>query len=63
MPLLKARQALKGVDIGQCIEVLATDPSSTRDFHRMAELTDNTLLSFEQDQQCYRYVLQKGSET
>ncbi len=59
-PLLKARQGLNEVSIGECIEVLATDKSTVRDFHRMVELTEHKLISFQETEQVYRYVLEKG---
>ncbi len=59
-PLLKARQGLNRVAIGECIEVMATDPGSVRDFHQLVKLTAHLLLVFEESAQSYRYVLQKG---
>ena len=59
-PLLKARQVLNGLENGEYIEVVATDPGSVRDFQRMAALTKNTLVEFEQREHTYRYVLKKG---
>ncbi|MGH1484606.1 MAG: sulfurtransferase TusA family protein [Cellvibrionaceae bacterium] len=59
-PLLKVRQALNVLCTGEYVEVIATDPASVKDFHRMAELTKNTLVEFEQQEHIYRYVLKKG---
>ncbi|MCU0478667.1 MAG: sulfurtransferase TusA family protein [Chloroflexi bacterium] len=32
MPIVKTAQAIKGLGSGQLLEVLATDPGSTKDF-------------------------------
>jgi len=60
-PLLKAREGLHKINIGECIEVIATDAGSVRDFHRLAELTHHRLVKYEQLTQTYRYVLEKGA--
>ncbi|MGH1439569.1 MAG: sulfurtransferase TusA family protein [Cellvibrionaceae bacterium] len=62
VPLLKAREGLNNINIGECIEVITTDASSVRDFHRMVELTTHKLIAFEQLTQSYRYVLEKGAQ-
>lgn len=59
-PLLKARQALLKVAIGERIEVLASDSTSVRDFHRLAELSRHQLIEFEALAKSYRYILEKG---
>lgn len=60
MPLLKAKQGLKALTPGQCLEVLATDPGSVRDFKVFAELSGNELLLSSQQGEVYRYVLKKA---
>lgn len=59
-PLLMARQGLHKVNSGECIEVIATDAGSVRDFHRLVELTEHKLIEFEELTDTYRYVLEKG---
>lgn len=60
MPLLKAKQGLKSLSSGQCLEVIATDPGSVRDFKVFAELSGNELLLSRQEDELYRYVLKKA---
>ena len=62
LPLLKARQGLSHLQIGECLEVLSTDGGSIQDFHRMIKLTGNTLVLFEEDAQVYRYIIRKGKK-
>jgi tRNA 2-thiouridine synthesizing protein A len=59
LPLLKAKQSLKQLSPGQCLEVIATDPGSVRDFRVFAELSGNALLCSRQEGETYYYVLQK----
>lgn len=60
MPLLKAKQALNKIEVGQDVEVLATDAGSFRDFHAFAKQGSHELLLAEECQGIYRYVIRKG---
>ena len=60
LPLLKARQALKTLAVGQCLQVLATDPGSEKDFHAFARLSGHALLHFEAQAGEFHYVLQRS---
>lgn len=43
MPLLKAKQALAGLEGGQVLRILTTDPAAPRDFAAYAEATGHVL--------------------
>ncbi len=45
LPILKAKKALNGMQTGEVLRVLATDPGSVRDFNAFARQTGNELLS------------------
>lgn len=60
LPLLKARQALNAVNVGQCVQVVATDAASERDFHSFVELTCHTLVDFNVSDDTYTYLIRKG---
>lgn len=60
MPLLKAKQGLKYLSSGECLEVIATDPGSVRDFKVFADLSGNELLLSEQEGDRFRYILKKA---
>jgi TusA-related sulfurtransferase len=60
MPLLKAKRALNSMASGQQLRVLATDSGSLRDFAVFARQSGNLLLSSEELQGVYTYVLQKA---
>jgi tRNA 2-thiouridine synthesizing protein A len=44
LPILKAKKALADMVSGEVLKILATDPSSVRDFQAFAKQTGNTLL-------------------
>jgi len=60
LPLLKAKQGLKGLAAGERLKVIATDPGSQRDFQVFAELSGNSLLLSDQAGETYTYILQKA---
>lgn len=60
MPLVKARQALMVVGRGATICVLATDPDSVADFTSFCDATGHRLLSSEQKDGVYLYVIEKA---
>jgi TusA-related sulfurtransferase len=44
LPILKAKKALADLQTGQLLKVLATDPSSMRDFQAFSKQTGNELV-------------------
>jgi len=44
MPLVKARQAIMNMEVGQVLEVLATDKGSVKDFQGWAKAAKNVAL-------------------
>jgi tRNA 2-thiouridine synthesizing protein A len=44
MPILKTKQAMDGLQSGQVLELIATDPSSLKDVKAWATKTGNPLL-------------------
>ncbi len=59
LPLLKARQALRNVETGELVRVLATDSGSLKDFVSFAQLTGNLLESFCTHGNYYCFVIRK----
>jgi tRNA 2-thiouridine synthesizing protein A len=60
MPLIKTRQALMVVARGATICVLATDPDSVADFMNFCDATGHKLLSSEQEDDLFVYVIEKA---
>lgn len=47
LPILKAKKALADMASGELLQVVSTDPGSTRDFQAFARQTGNELVSQE----------------
>lgn len=59
MPIVKTAQAIKTVPTGAFIEVLATDPGSTKDFVAWCKSTGNELVDQSSDGTVYRFVIRR----
>ena len=59
MPIVKTAQAIKGLASGQVLEVLATDPGSTKDFAAWSKSTGNEMVEQTVDGGVFRFVLKK----
>lgn len=59
MPIVKTAQAIKTVEPGQLLEVLATDPGSVKDFAAWSRTTGNALVEQTVDGGVYRFVLRR----
>jgi len=58
-PLLKAKQALKTIKPGECIQVLCTDPSSKIDFEVFVRQTGHKMLEFKEEKEYLVFLVQK----
>ncbi len=61
MPLLKAKQGLNKVSVGELVRVIVTDPASERDFKAYIRLSEHVLEAFEYQESQLVYLLLKGS--
>jgi tRNA 2-thiouridine synthesizing protein A len=59
LPILRAKKALAGMHSGQVLRVVATDPSSVRDFQAFAKQTGNELLSQSNVEREYFHFLRR----
>ena len=59
LPILKAKKALAEMQTGEILKVVATAPSSTRDFQAFARQTGNELLEQSQDKAEYTHFLRR----
>ncbi|MFN2591021.1 MAG: sulfurtransferase TusA family protein [Actinomycetota bacterium] len=60
LPVVRASQAIKQLQAGQLLEVLATDPGSLTDFPAWAKTTGNKIVEHDQDDGVFRYVVRKA---
>lgn len=59
LPILKAKKALAEMQSGDLLRVVATDPSSTRDFQAFARQTGNELVAQETRADEFIHVLRR----
>ncbi len=65
VPLLRAKQALKTIAVGDYLEVLATDPSAKADFDAMLRHLPHGLVEYQQGHETPgvdRFVILKGDD-
>jgi TusA-related sulfurtransferase len=59
LPILKAKKALAGLQSGDTLKVLSTDPGSVRDFQAFARQTGNDLVEQTTAGSDYVHVLRR----
>jgi tRNA 2-thiouridine synthesizing protein A len=59
MPIVKTAQAIRTLASGSILEILATDPGSTKDFAAWCRSTGNELLEQTLDGGVYRFVIRR----
>jgi len=59
IPIIRTAKAMKGMEPGQLVEVLATDPGSAPDFRAWSRTTRNPLVESGEEGGVYRFVLRK----
>ncbi len=59
IPIVKTAQAMKNLQHGDLLEVLATDPGSVPDFTAWSTSTGNELVEHTEDSGVFRFVLRK----
>lgn len=56
-PVMMLRNALRDVDKGTCIKLVATDPSTLRDIPTMCRFMRHQLVSEETREGCFEFVV------
>jgi len=59
IPVLKARRAIREVEIGETLTVLATDPASVIDFKHFCNTTGNELVEWTEQDEVFTYVIRR----
>jgi tRNA 2-thiouridine synthesizing protein A len=59
MPILKVREALKPMGLGQVLEMLSDDPASEADMKSWSSRTGHELLAVEKDGPVFRFLVRK----
>jgi tRNA 2-thiouridine synthesizing protein A len=60
LPVIKTAQAIKGLEIGQVIELLATDPGVEPDMHAWTSRTGNELLGIERQGDVFHVLIRRA---
>jgi tRNA 2-thiouridine synthesizing protein A len=60
LPIVRTAIAIKALAPGELIEVLATDPGSTKDFTAWAKTTGHALTESSVSEGVYRFVLRRA---
>ena len=59
MPIVKTREAMKTMTLGQTLEMHADDPASDADMRSWAKRTGNELIAVTKDGSVYRFLVRK----
>ena len=59
MPILKTREAMKGLDTGQVLEMTSDDPASEPDMRSWSARTGHELLEVDRNGAVYRFLIRK----
>ncbi len=60
LPVFKAKKALGKLDAGETLEVVATDPSSVKDFAAFCDATSHDLVESSEADGVYTFKIKKG---
>lgn len=59
LPILRAKKALNGLNGGEVLKILSTDPGSVKDFEAFAQQTGNELLSSTEEGGEFHFLMKK----
>ena len=59
MPILKTREAMKALGVGQTLEMISDDPASEPDMRSWSAKTGHELLEIDRNGTIYRFVIRK----
>jgi tRNA 2-thiouridine synthesizing protein A len=61
LPILRAKKALNGLQGGQVLKIIATDPGSVKDFEAFANQTGNELLESSEQNGEFHFLMKKSA--
>ena len=59
LPVLRTKKAINGLEPGDVLEVLATDPAAVADFEAFCRATGHELTEWSEDGGVFRFLLKK----
>lgn len=60
LPILKTKKAIKGLNVGETLEVHSTDPGSVKDMEAFCKSTGNNLLESKDEGGVFIYTIEKS---
>ncbi len=60
LPILRAKKALAGMEAGQVLHIIATDPGAVKDFEAFAKQTGNTLMDSKEEGGKFVFLMKKN---
>ncbi len=60
LPILRAKKTLAGMEAGQVLHIISTDPGSVKDFEAFAKQTGNELLSSGEEGGKFSFMMKKS---
>ena len=60
LPILRAKKTLGGMETGQVLHVIATDPGSVKDFEAFAKQTGNQLMESREEGGKFYFLIKKA---
>ncbi|HET9091040.1 MAG TPA: sulfurtransferase TusA family protein [Acidimicrobiales bacterium] len=60
LPVIKTAQAMKGLEVGQVLELLATDPGVEPDMKAWTSRTGNELVDIRQEDKVFHVLLRRS---
>ena len=60
LPILRAKKSIAGLESGQVLRIVATDPGSVKDFEAFAKQTGNELLSSGEEDGKFVFMMKKA---
>jgi tRNA 2-thiouridine synthesizing protein A len=61
LPILRAKKAISGMETGQTLRIIATDPGSVKDFEAFCKQTGNELLSSAEEGGKFTFMIKKAA--
>jgi len=59
VPIIRLAKAIKTIEVGQVLEMLATDPGSVPDMKAYQSQTGHQIVSQDQQAQVYRFLVRR----
>lgn len=60
-PVMMVRKAIRDIEDGETLQVIADDPATTRDIPSFCRFMDHELVSQQSEHAPYRYLICKGT--